>query len=76
MSANVQNAPEPIRITAEEVLKRMKRGEDVYFVDARNPVAWAEADTKLPGAVRVPADAVEQHLADIPRDRMVVAYCT
>jgi rhodanese-related sulfurtransferase len=76
MSANVQNAPEPLRITAKEVIERMNRGEDVYFVDTRNPQAWAEADTKLPGAVRVPADAVEPHLADMPRDRMIVAYCT
>ena len=76
MSANVQDAPEPLRITTEEVLKRMNRGEDVYFVDARNPVAWGDADTKLPEEVRVPLDAVEQHLADMPRDRMIVAYCT
>jgi rhodanese-related sulfurtransferase len=54
----------------------MNRGEDVYFVDTRNPQAWAAADTKLPGAARVPADAVEQHLADMPHDRMIVAYCT
>ena len=76
MSANVQNAPEPLRVTAKEIIERMNRGEEVYFVDARNPQAWAEADTKLPGAVRVPADAVEQHLAAMPRDRMIVAYCT
>lgn len=76
MSANVQNAPEPLRLAAEAVIKRMNRGEAVYFVDARNPQAWAEASTKLPGAVRVPADAVEQHLADMPGDRMMVAYCT
>lgn len=76
MRANVQDAPEAIRITAEEVLKRMNRGEGIYFVDARNPKAWGEADTKLPGAVRVPADAIEQHLADMPRDRTIVAYCT
>ena len=76
MSTNVQNAPEPLRVTAKEVIERMNRGEDVYFVDTRNPQAWAAADTKLPGAVRVPADAVEQHLADMPRDRMIVAYCT
>ncbi|MEN3335253.1 MAG: hypothetical protein V7641_4618 [Blastocatellia bacterium] len=76
MSANVQNAPEPLRITAKELIERMNRGEGAYFVDARNPQAWAAADTKLPGAARVPADAVEQHLADMPRDRSIVAYCT
>lgn len=76
MSANVQDAPDALRVAAEEVIERMNRGEDVYFVDTRNPRAWAGADTKLPGAVRVPADAVEQHLADMPRDRMIVTYCT
>ena len=76
MSTNVQDAPESLRITAEEVIKRLNRGEDVYFVDTRNPQAWADADTKLPGAARVPADAVAQHFADMPRDRMIVAYCT
>ena len=41
-----------------------------------NDPAWANADTRLPGAVRVPVDAIEQHLADIPRNRMIVTYCT
>ena len=76
MSANVQNAREPLRISASDVIERMNRGEEVYFVDARNPQAWANADTRLPGAVRVPVDAIEQHLADIPRNRMIVTYCT
>ena len=64
------------RATISEVRSRMGRGEDVYFVDTRNPQAWGGAKTKLPGAVRVPADEVEKHLADIPRDRPVVTYCT
>lgn len=66
----------PTRVTAEEILERISRGEPVAFVDTRNPQAWAEAETKLPGAIRVPADEVEQHLASIPRDRVVITYCT
>ena len=64
------------KITVDELRKRFERDEDIFFVDTRNPTAWAEAETKLPGAIRVPADQVEQHLADIPRDRTVVTYCT
>ena len=64
------------RVTAEDVLGRLERGERVFFVDTRNPTAWSESDVKLPEAVRVPADEVEKHFADIPRDRMVVTYCT
>ena len=61
------------RISVDDVAER---GEGVFFVDTRNPQAWAEAETRLPGAIRVPADQVEQHLADIPRDRTIVTYCT
>jgi rhodanese-related sulfurtransferase len=67
---------EATRVTVEEVKERMQRGEQFTFVDTRNPQAWDEAETKLPGAVRIPADEVEQHLAEIPRDRVVITYCT
>ena len=64
------------RITVGDLQRLMERGENIFFVDTRNPKAWAEAETKLPQAIRVPADAVEEHFSDIPRDRLVVTYCT
>ncbi|MDQ3746124.1 MAG: rhodanese-like domain-containing protein [Acidobacteriota bacterium] len=67
---------EVTRVTADEVGERMNRGEQFAFVDTRNPQAWAEAETKLPGAIRVPAAEVEQYLSEIPRDRAVITYCT
>jgi rhodanese-related sulfurtransferase len=67
---------EQTRVTVDEVSERMSRGEPFAFVDTRNAQAWGEADTKLPGAVRVPADEVDEHLDVIPRDRTVITYCT
>jgi rhodanese-related sulfurtransferase len=67
---------EATRVIVDEVRERMNRGEQFTFVDTRNPQAWAEADTKLPGAIRVPADEVEKHLNEIPHDRAVITYCT
>lgn len=67
---------EATRVTVDEVKERMDRGEMFTFVDTRNPRAWAESDEKLPGAIRVPADEVEQHLDEIPHDRSVITYCT
>ncbi len=67
---------EPTRVTVDEVKERMDRGEQFAFVDARNPQAWSKSDVKLPGAIRVPADEVEGHLGEIPRDRAVITYCT
>ncbi|HKY30657.1 MAG TPA: rhodanese-like domain-containing protein [Pyrinomonadaceae bacterium] len=67
---------EATRVTVDELKERMDRGEQFAFVDTRNPKAWGEAETKLPGAIRVPAEEVEQHLPEIPRDRTVITYCT
>ena len=69
-------AVEATRVTVDEVKERMDRGEQFTFVDTRNPQAWGEADVKLPDAIRVPADELEQHLHEIPRDRAVITYCT
>jgi rhodanese-related sulfurtransferase len=67
---------ETTKVTVDEVRERMKRGEPFTFIDTRNPKAWGEADEKLPGALRVPADEVANHLAEIPRDRVIITYCT
>jgi rhodanese-related sulfurtransferase len=67
---------EATRVTVDEVKARMDRGEPVLFLDTRNPTAWSESEVKLPGALRVPADEVEQHLKEIPHDRAIFTYCT
>jgi rhodanese-related sulfurtransferase len=64
------------RITVNELKKRLDAGEDFTLIDVRNPQAWAESDTMLPGAIRVPADKLEESLARIPKSRPAVAYCT
>ena len=69
-------AVEATRVTVDEVKERLDRGEQFAYIDTRNPQAWGEAETKLPGAIRVPADELEQHLDEIARDRAVITYCT
>ena len=67
---------EATRITVDEVKERMDRGEQFTFIDTRNPVAWSESDKKLPNALRIPANELDQHLDEIPKDRTVITYCT
>lgn len=67
---------EATRITTDEVKERLDRGEEFAFLDTRNPTAWAESDKKLPNAIRVPAEELNQHLDEIPKDRAVITYCT
>jgi rhodanese-related sulfurtransferase len=64
------------RVTADEVKQRMDRGEPLVLVDARNPHAWGESDEKLPGAIRIPAAEVAEHLDEIPPGRAIITYCT
>ena len=68
--------PDDLRISADELRKRMEAGEDFVVIDTRNPQAWAQSDVKLPEAIRVPGDKLEEHLAEIPKSKSVVAYCT
>ena len=76
MGAKIRNALDATRMTADELSQRMKSGELFTILDTRNPQAWSAAESKLPGALRVPADEVEKYLDKIPRDRAIVTYCT
>jgi rhodanese-related sulfurtransferase len=64
------------RITVDELKRRMDKGEQFTVIDVRNPKAWTEADTVIPGAIRVPLDELEENLPRIPTNRPAVAYCT
>jgi rhodanese-related sulfurtransferase len=65
-----------LRITVDELNRRMEAGEDFTLIDVRNPKAWAESDTQIPEAIRLSLDDLEASLPRIPKERPVVAYCT
>jgi rhodanese-related sulfurtransferase len=69
---------EATRVTADEVITRLGRGEPLVFVDARNEDEWEKSDEKLPGALRLSPEVrdEEETLPLIPRDRGVITYCT
>ena len=68
--------PDNLRIAVDDLRKRMEAGEDFVLIDTRNPQAWAESDAKLPEAIRVPLDNLDENLSKIPKDKPIVAYCT
>ena len=65
-----------LRITAEELRRRMQAGEEFTIIDVRNPHAWAEATDVAAGAIRVALEDAEQAIDRIPRNRPIVTYCT
>ena len=66
----------PSRLTVADVNDLIDRGQPIAFIDSRNPIAWGSSKVRLPGALRIPIDEVERHLATLPRDRRLVVYCT
>jgi rhodanese-related sulfurtransferase len=68
--------PDDLRISADELGKRMEAGEDFVVIDTRNPQAWGQSDIKLPEAIRVPTDKLEEQLANIPKNKSIATYCT
>jgi rhodanese-related sulfurtransferase len=64
------------KITTDVVRHRLENNEQMTIVDSRSAHAWDEAETKAGGALRVPPDAAEEHIADLSRDDYIVIYCT
>jgi rhodanese-related sulfurtransferase len=64
------------RITIDDLKRRMDAHEPLMLLDSRSAVAWESSDVEIPRSVRVPPDEVDKHLSQIPRDRLVVPYCT
>jgi rhodanese-related sulfurtransferase len=64
------------KVIAEELKRKLDAGEKVTVIDSRAEQVWDQADTKAGGALRVPPDEAEKHIADLSRDDYIVIYCT
>ncbi len=65
------------RIAPVELRQMLDRGDQVTVVDLRNALEWSEdGAAKLPGAMHMAYEEIEQRLKEIPLDRDVVLYCT
>jgi rhodanese-related sulfurtransferase len=67
---------EDLRITIDELRKRMEAGEDFTVIDTRNPQAWAQSDEMVPEAIRFSLNNLDENVSAIPKDKPIVAYCT
>jgi rhodanese-related sulfurtransferase len=60
------------RITPEEVQHRRDAGEKPIIVDTR----LLQSDATIAGAVHVPNARIESWAKDVPKDALIIAYCT
>lgn len=58
------------RIALEE-FKRLRAEGKVFVLDVRYLI-----DSKIKGATHIPLDQLEARLAELPRDREIVTYCS
>jgi rhodanese-related sulfurtransferase len=52
------------RIAVEELKRRIEAGEDFTIIDVRKSEVWAESDTQIPEAIRVPLEKIELNLPE------------
>jgi membrane protein DedA with SNARE-associated domain len=65
------------RITPEELRSRLDAGDaGLVIIDTRSALDVRRVPYLIPGAIRIDADEVDQHHAELPRDREIVLYCT
>jgi len=60
------------KISADSLQERMKGGE-VVLLDVRPDVEFQAGH--LPAAVSIPLDELELRLGELPKDKLIVAYC-
>lgn len=61
-------------ITSKEAKSIIDQSKNVYLLDVRTPGERLQG--YIPGSVLIPIDMVGQRLAEIPKDRPVIVYCT
>jgi 3-mercaptopyruvate sulfurtransferase SseA len=61
------------RITTGELETLMKDGQ-AFVVDVRNQASYDQAH--IPGSRLIPAGEIANHVDELPRDKMIVTYCS
>ncbi len=68
--------PTPTRITVKALKQKMDAKEDIVILDVRSPQAYLGSTVRIKGAVRIPPAEVEERMKELPKNKLIVAYCT
>lgn len=60
-------------LTKEELWRRIKRKDKLVVLDVRPGEEYAAGH--LPGAISIPLDEVKKRVRDLPKSKLIVAYC-
>ena len=70
----VASAPEdPTELDVEGVAARLDAGEDIFLLDVRTSEELVQ-DGAIEGYTHIPIDELGSRLAEVPKDKPIVAY--
>ncbi len=64
------------RVSVDELHRLMDAGVAPLIVDVRSPTARVIEPRHIPGALHLPLQGFDAHVADLPRDREIILYCS
>ena len=64
------------RITPEQLKEQLDSGADLVIVDLRHAMEDETEPRTLPGAMRLPAEKLEERGEELPRGKTLVLYCS
>ena len=64
------------RISVQELHERMNAGGQVVLLDVRSASAQERDPARIPGALMVQAEDIEETLRNVDRDDEIILYCT
>ena len=64
------------RITVEQLKAKIEKNEPVFVIDSRSTGSYDGSEYKIKGSVRIPESEIEARIAEIPRDKPIVIFCT
>lgn len=77
MAATSEESPpavdEPKELDVADISGRLAAGEDIFLLDVRTPEELVQ-DGAIEGYAHIPIDELEGRLAEVPRDKPIVAY--
>ena len=62
------------KMDKKELRNKLETGETIVIVDARSSDDWQKSDVKLPGAVRISPDNIDD-VTNVGDDHAIVVYC-
>ena len=64
------------RISIHQLKRMMDAKEDVVIVDNRAATAYIGSTVKIKGAIHITLDDLEKKMKDLPKNKLIVTYCT